>query len=190
MIPVAARCKAWVYGRSLVRTAGSNRIGDIVVCCVVIRRYMRRAYHSSHNSPRHVPLLNKKNPIQTLSSISLWSILILPSNLRLSIPRVSSLHLPHHKPLSISPLLIRATCPFYRLHSHVGATAWLQLWMSPTALLHSIVLAALAFHFLTQLPTRRHWFFLCRLFSFRAPCISWGFLDNSCFAEWRSQPHT
>jgi hypothetical protein len=33
MIPVAAWCKVWVYGRSLFRTAGSNRAGDIDVCC-------------------------------------------------------------------------------------------------------------------------------------------------------------
>ena len=29
---VEARCEAWVYGRSLVRTAGLNPAGDMVVC--------------------------------------------------------------------------------------------------------------------------------------------------------------
>ena len=73
--------------------------------------------------PPHVPLLNKKNPIQAISSISLRSILILPSQLRLAIPRVSSPHLLHHKPLSISPVLVRATRPSYLLHHNAGATA-------------------------------------------------------------------
>lgn len=63
----------------------------------------------------------------------LRTILISPSKLRLAIPRVSSWHLPHHKPLSISPLLIRATRLSYWLYHHVGATAWLQAWRSPTA---------------------------------------------------------
>ena len=32
-IPVAARSKAWVYGRSLARIAGSNPTGGMDVCC-------------------------------------------------------------------------------------------------------------------------------------------------------------
>jgi hypothetical protein len=32
-IPVAARSKAWVYGRSVVGIVGSNPAGDMYVCC-------------------------------------------------------------------------------------------------------------------------------------------------------------
>jgi hypothetical protein len=32
-IPVAARSKAWVCGRSLAGIAGSNPAGDMTVCC-------------------------------------------------------------------------------------------------------------------------------------------------------------
>jgi hypothetical protein len=32
-IPLAARSKAWVCGRTLVGVAGSNAAGDVDVCC-------------------------------------------------------------------------------------------------------------------------------------------------------------
>ena len=51
-IPVAARSKAWVCGRSLARIVGSSPSGCVavclllsVVCCQV--EYLRRADHSS-----------------------------------------------------------------------------------------------------------------------------------------------
>ena len=35
-IPVAARSKAWVYGRSLTRIVGSNPAGGMDVCVVFV----------------------------------------------------------------------------------------------------------------------------------------------------------
>jgi hypothetical protein len=35
LLPVAARFKAWVCGRSLAGIAGSNPAGGMVVCCQV-----------------------------------------------------------------------------------------------------------------------------------------------------------
>ena len=51
-IPVAARSKAWVHGRSLAGIAGSNPSGGMDVClvcvlCVVRQRSLRLAEHSS-----------------------------------------------------------------------------------------------------------------------------------------------
>ena len=51
-IPVAARSKAWVCGRSLVGIVGSNPGGCMDVCllwvsCVVRKRSLRRTDHSS-----------------------------------------------------------------------------------------------------------------------------------------------
>jgi hypothetical protein len=51
-IPVAVRSKAWVCGRYLARIAGSNPIGDMNLCvllmlCVVRWRSLRRAGHVS-----------------------------------------------------------------------------------------------------------------------------------------------
>jgi hypothetical protein len=51
-IPKAASSKAWVCGRSFAGTTGSNPTDDIDVClfralCVVKKRTMRRADHSS-----------------------------------------------------------------------------------------------------------------------------------------------
>jgi hypothetical protein len=51
-IPVAARSKAWVCGRSLAGIAGSNLAGSmdvflLLVLCVVRYRSLRRADHSS-----------------------------------------------------------------------------------------------------------------------------------------------
>ena len=52
-IPVAARSKAWVCGRSLAGIAGSNPAGGygclsvVSVLCVVRLRSLRRADHSS-----------------------------------------------------------------------------------------------------------------------------------------------
>jgi hypothetical protein len=51
-IPVAARYKAWVCGRSLVGIASLNTVGSIDVCllwflCLVKYRVLRRADHSS-----------------------------------------------------------------------------------------------------------------------------------------------
>jgi hypothetical protein len=51
-IPVAARSKAWVYGRSLAGIVGSNPAGDMDVClfwmlCVVRDTSLRRADRSS-----------------------------------------------------------------------------------------------------------------------------------------------
>jgi len=51
-IPVAARSRAWVYGRSLVKNEDSNPAGSMDVCllsvlCVVRQRSLRRADHSS-----------------------------------------------------------------------------------------------------------------------------------------------
>jgi hypothetical protein len=34
-IPVAARSRAWVFGRSAAETVGSNPTGGMDVCCVV-----------------------------------------------------------------------------------------------------------------------------------------------------------
>ena len=36
-IPVAARSKAWVYGRSLTRIVGSNPTGGMDVCVVLYK---------------------------------------------------------------------------------------------------------------------------------------------------------
>jgi hypothetical protein len=51
-IPVAARSKAWICGRSLAGLAGSNPAKNMDVCllcvlCFVRYRSLRRAYHSS-----------------------------------------------------------------------------------------------------------------------------------------------
>jgi len=50
-VPVAARSKAWVCGRSPAETVGSNPTGAwmfvLWVLCVVRLRSLRRAYHSS-----------------------------------------------------------------------------------------------------------------------------------------------
>jgi len=68
-IPVAARSKSWVCGRSLTRIAGSNPTGDIevfllLVLCVVRWRSPRRAYHLSREAlPRVVfPMSVFANP--------------------------------------------------------------------------------------------------------------------------------
>jgi hypothetical protein len=50
--PVAARSKAWVFGRSLAGIAGSNPAGGMDVCllwvlCVVKQSSLRRADHLS-----------------------------------------------------------------------------------------------------------------------------------------------
>jgi hypothetical protein len=37
-IPVAARSKAWVFGRSLTRIVGSNLAGSMDVCVVFVVR--------------------------------------------------------------------------------------------------------------------------------------------------------
>ena len=51
-VPVAARSKTWVCGRSLAEIVGSNRAGSMDACllwvlCVVGYRSLRRADHSS-----------------------------------------------------------------------------------------------------------------------------------------------
>jgi hypothetical protein len=51
-IPVAARSKAWIYGRSLAGIVDSNPAGGMDVCllwvlCVIRSRSLRRAGHSS-----------------------------------------------------------------------------------------------------------------------------------------------
>jgi hypothetical protein len=51
-IPVVARSKAWVCGRTLAGVAGSNPAGghrclSLVKCCVLSGRSLRRADHSS-----------------------------------------------------------------------------------------------------------------------------------------------
>ena len=51
-VPVAARSKAWVCGRSLAGIVGSNPAGRLDVClllvlCVVRERSLRLAYHLS-----------------------------------------------------------------------------------------------------------------------------------------------
>jgi len=49
---VSAQSKAWFYGRSLAGIVGSNPAGVMDVCpfwlvCVVRKRFLRRAIHSS-----------------------------------------------------------------------------------------------------------------------------------------------
>ena len=47
-VPLAARCKAWVYGCSPAGIGGSNPAGGIAVSLVsVMLRSLRRADHSS-----------------------------------------------------------------------------------------------------------------------------------------------
>jgi hypothetical protein len=52
LVPVAAQSKAWVCGRSLPEIASSNPAGDVDIrrlrmLCVVKKRSIRRANHSS-----------------------------------------------------------------------------------------------------------------------------------------------
>jgi hypothetical protein len=54
LVPVAARSKVWVCGRSLTGIVGSNPAGDIDVCllwvlCVVRKRTLRRADLKNNN---------------------------------------------------------------------------------------------------------------------------------------------
>ena len=62
-IPVAARSKAWVCGRSLAGIMGLNPAGGMDVCllwvlCVVRQRSLRRADHSSREVLPSVVCLN------------------------------------------------------------------------------------------------------------------------------------
>jgi hypothetical protein len=60
-IPVTARSKAWVYGRSLAGIVGSNPAGGmsiVSVVCVVRWRFLRRAGHSSTRDLRNVICLS------------------------------------------------------------------------------------------------------------------------------------
>jgi len=63
MIPVVERCMKRVYGRSLAGIAGSNPTVGIDDCllwvlCVVRKRYLRQAYHSSKGVPLSVVCLS------------------------------------------------------------------------------------------------------------------------------------
>ena len=78
LIPVAARSTAWVCGRSLLGTAGSNPTWRMYVCllwvlCVVRQKYLRQADHSPRGIlPTVVCLRVIVKPRQRGGSGPLW----------------------------------------------------------------------------------------------------------------------
>jgi hypothetical protein len=65
-IPVAARSKAWVYGRSLARIVGSNIPGGMDVCVVLYKdSSMVHKWHEGRDD-------QKKNPTGGMDVCLLW----------------------------------------------------------------------------------------------------------------------
>jgi hypothetical protein len=58
-IPVAARSKAWVCGRSIAGISGSNPSGDMYVCLLCLVLSLRRADHSCRGGLPTVSVMSK-----------------------------------------------------------------------------------------------------------------------------------
>jgi hypothetical protein len=61
-IPVAARSRVWVFGRSAAEIVGSNPTGDMVVCCVEKQYVKQVKINRSNRWPKPegiIPLAKK-----------------------------------------------------------------------------------------------------------------------------------